>query len=159
MGEEWGATSPFPFFCDFKGDVADAVREGRRREYEWAYAKYGDEIPDPLEPSTLQSAMPDWAERDKAAGRKRLALVRELLAIRRREIVPRLPGARFGGAHVADSGLVKAHWRMGSGTTLSLAANLSDHDFAASPAVNGTPIWGRALREGMPAWSVRWHIG
>ena len=118
-----------------------------------------DEIPDPLEPSTLQSAMLDWAERDKAAGRKRLELVRELLAIRRREIVPRLPGARFGGAHVADSGLVTSHWRMGSGTTLSLAANLSDHDLAASPAANGTPIWGRALREGMPAWSVRWQIG
>ncbi len=31
MGDEWGAREPFPFFCDFKGDLADAVRNGRRR--------------------------------------------------------------------------------------------------------------------------------
>ena len=48
MGEEWGSKAPFPFFCDFKGDLADAVRKGRRSEYAWAYAKYGDEVPDPL---------------------------------------------------------------------------------------------------------------
>ena len=48
MGEEWGSKAPFPFFCDFKGDLADAVAQGRRREYGWAYAKYGDEVPDPL---------------------------------------------------------------------------------------------------------------
>ena len=39
MGEEWGATTPFPFFCDFEGDLADAVRAGRRREFAEAYAK------------------------------------------------------------------------------------------------------------------------
>src|SRR5262249_49801533 len=33
MGEELGATMPFLFFCDFTGDLADAVREGRRREF------------------------------------------------------------------------------------------------------------------------------
>src|SRR5262249_28100389 len=34
MGEEWGAREPFPFFCDFRGDVGEAVRRGRRREFE-----------------------------------------------------------------------------------------------------------------------------
>ena len=48
MGEEWGSKTPFPFFCDFKGDLADAVRKGRREEFAWAYEKYGDEVPDPL---------------------------------------------------------------------------------------------------------------
>ena len=33
MGEEWGETRPFAFFTDFDGDLADAVREGRRREF------------------------------------------------------------------------------------------------------------------------------
>ena len=27
MGDEWGAREPFPFFCDFKGELADAVRK------------------------------------------------------------------------------------------------------------------------------------
>src|ERR1700720_386887 len=38
MGAEGGSKGPFPFFCDFKGGLARAVREGRRREYAWAYA-------------------------------------------------------------------------------------------------------------------------
>ena len=95
MGEEWGSKTPFPFFCDFKGDLADAVRKGRRSEFAWAYAKYGDEVPDPLAHATFQSAVLDWNERDAPAAQKRLALVRELLAIRQREIVPRLAGASF----------------------------------------------------------------
>ena len=40
MGDEWGAREPFPFFCDFKGDLAQAVREGRRREFAEAYAQH-----------------------------------------------------------------------------------------------------------------------
>ena len=33
MGEEWGCTTPFLFFCDFHDELADAVREGRRKEF------------------------------------------------------------------------------------------------------------------------------
>ena len=68
MGEEWGSKAPFPFFCGFEGDLAEAVRKGRRKEYAWAYAKYGDEVPDPLEPSTFQSAVLDWESRDQERG-------------------------------------------------------------------------------------------
>ena len=50
MGDEWGTRQPFPFFCDFKGDLANAVREGRRREFAEAYARHGDKVPDPLAP-------------------------------------------------------------------------------------------------------------
>ena len=161
MGEEWGSRAPFPFFCDFRGDLADAVRQGRRREFESAYARYGDGIPDPLDPSTVQSAVLDWETCDTQPGWKRHKLVQDLLTIRRREIVPRLAGAGFGGAHAANNGLLTAHWRMGDGATLSLFANLSDHDISdtSSDTPGGTLIWGSALGEGMPAWSVRWHIG
>jgi maltooligosyltrehalose trehalohydrolase len=160
MGEEWGSKSPFPFFCDFQGDLAEAVRKGRRKEFAWAYAKYGDEIPDPLEKSTFRSAVLDWEERDAEAGRKRLALVQQLLATRRREIIPRLPGATFGEASASDSGLLTAHWRMGDSTTLSLTANLSDRDIAqATGESKGTPIWGSELKGSIPPWSVSWRIG
>src|SRR5207237_7651194 len=98
MGEEWGSKTPFPFFCDFQGELANAVRYGRRREYGWAYAKYGDEVPDPLAAATFESAVLDWQTCKTAAGETRLALVRELLAIRQREIAPRLESADFSGA-------------------------------------------------------------
>ena len=90
MGEEWGSTAPFPFFCDFQGDLADAVRKGRRKEFAGAYAKYGDEVPDPLDEATFRSAVLDWNARDLPKAHRRLTLVRDLLSIRRREIVPRL---------------------------------------------------------------------
>ncbi len=160
MGEEWGSKAPFPFFCDFHGDLAKAVREGRRREFADAHAKYGDEIPDPLAASTMQSAVLDWSSREQSPGRERLALVQKLLSVRHREIIPRLDGAAFGGAQAADNGLLTATWRMGDGATLRLLANLSDHDIPhATDKIEGTPIWGSELNGSVPPWAVFWRIG
>src|SRR5207244_3709448 len=145
MGEEWGSKAPFPFFCDFGGDLADAVRKGRRAEYAWAYAEFGDEVPDALDPSTRDSAVLNWNERDVPAARKRLTLVRDLLKVRRREIVPRLAGTAFGEAHAANR-LLTVHWRMGDGATLRLLANLSDQAISHAPGLPaGTLIWGSEL--------------
>jgi malto-oligosyltrehalose trehalohydrolase len=158
MGEEWGSKAPFPFFCDFKGDLAEAVRSGRRAEYAWAYAKYGDEVPDPLEESTFQSAVLDWESRSEAAGRQRLALVRELLAVRRREIIPRLAGASFGEARV-ESGLLTASWRLGDGARLALRANLSASEITGEPRESGgVSIWGGESGDVMKPWSVFWRL-
>jgi len=160
MGEEWGSTRPFPFFCDFHGDLAEAVCKGRQKEFAGAYAKYRDEVPDPLDASTFRSAVLDWDALGEAAGRKRLALVSELLAIRRREIVPRLAGTAFGDARAADNGLLTAHWRMGDGATLQLTANLSESQIASAPGnATGARIWGNDTGETMPSLSVLWHLG
>ena len=160
MGEEWGSKTPFPFFCDFKGDLADAVRKGRRSEYAWAYAQCGDEVPDALAPSTFQSAVLDWKEHAGPAAQRRLALLRELLTLRRLEIVPRLAGAAFGDAKSAGDGLLTASWRMGDGATLRLLANLSDRQIANSLGeFRGTLIWGSELGQSVPPWSVHWRIG
>jgi maltooligosyltrehalose trehalohydrolase len=160
MGEEWGSKAPFPFFCDFEGDLAQAVRKGRLQEYKWAYDKYGDEVPDPLDAATFESARLDWETRGTPPGAKRLELVRELLAVRHREIVPRLDGARFGEAHASEDGLLTATWRMGDGATLRLIANLSPNEIAHHASQNaGTPIWGGVSGESLPPWSVVWRIG
>lgn len=160
MGEEWGSKTPFPFFCDFKGDLANAVRMGRRSELAWAYDKYGDEVPDALATSSFQSAALDWSERAEPAAQRRLTRVQELLAIRRREIVPRLDGASFGEAKAAASGLLTADWRMADGATLRLLANLSDREAANTrDDFTGTLIWGSELGDSVPPWSVHWRIG
>jgi len=160
MGEEWGSKAPFPFFCDFEGDLAKAVRKGRRQEYAWAYEKYGDGVPDPLDPATFHSAVLDWPSRDTTAGAQRLELVRTLLAIRRREIRPRLAGAVFGKADAAEDGPLTASWRMGDSAMLRLTANLSPNEIAdASRDTTGTPIWGGEPGGRLPPWSVFWRIG
>jgi maltooligosyltrehalose trehalohydrolase len=160
MGEEWGSTVPFPFFCDFGGDLADAVRKGRRVELAWAYAEYGDEVPDALAASTRDSAVLDWDSRTAPTGRKRLTLVRELLRTRKQQIVLRLVGAAFGKAQVTDDGLLTADWRMGDGATLRLLTNLSNRAISQAPgAPAGTLIWGRELGDSVPPWTVLWRIG
>jgi hypothetical protein len=49
---------------------------------------------------------------------------------------------------------------MGDGAMLRLAANLSDQAIGQPSAeARGTLIWGSALSNSAPRWSVRWHIG
>jgi len=160
MGEEWGSRAPFPFFCDFHDELANAIRAGRHKEFAWAYAKYGDEVPDPLAAATFQSAVLDWDARDSSEGRRRLTLVQRLLTIRHREITPRLVGAAFGDAHADDNGLLTANWRMGDGATLRLETNLSDTEIVRKSALTtGAAIWGIDARDVMPPWSVSWRLG
>jgi maltooligosyltrehalose trehalohydrolase len=158
MGEEWGSKAPFPFFCDFKGGLAEAVRKGRRHEYAWAYATYGDDVPDPLSEATFRSAILDW-EAGNSSGRERLAMVSRLLAIRRGHIMPHLADARFGKAHAADNGLLTADWRMGDGAGLTLQANVSDKPIVgAIDPPRGTLIWGNEPGQLMKPWSVVWRL-
>jgi malto-oligosyltrehalose trehalohydrolase len=159
MGEEWGSKRPFPFFCDFKGELADAVRKGRREEFRCAYARLGDEIPDPLEEQTFRSAVLDWDARQTPQGGARLKLVRDLLTIRRQEVAPRLADATFGSARL-EGGVLIAEWILGDNSMLQLAVNLSDK--AAGRPSNlhsGRPVWGDNASETMPPWSAIWIIG
>lgn len=130
MGDEHGSQSPFLFFTDFHDDLADAVREGRRREFA-KFAAFADpaaraQIPDPNAEATFAQsrAMPG-----PSADAWR-ALYAQLLALRRDVIVPRLKGAQAIGAEAVGEGAVTARWRMGDGATLTLAINLADQPAA-----------------------------
>ena len=159
MGEEWGATSPFPFFCDFAEPLASAVRKGRREEFKAAYAALGDAIPDPLAEDTFRMAVLDWDARASPAGRQRLALARELLSIRQREITPHLARMRFGSAQPQDR-VLQAQWSLGDGRSLLLLANLSDGAVEQPPHTRaGRPIWGGEPASTLPPWAVFWSIG
>jgi maltooligosyltrehalose trehalohydrolase len=158
MGEEWGATEPFPFFCDFQGDLAQAVRTGRRREFAEAYARHGEEIPDPLSAATRASAVPDWNALAKPAHAERLALVRSLLDVRKRSIVPLLPEIKSRGEASFASGLLRARWRAGA-KSLQLLANLSDKNARRPGACGGEPIWGGEPPQTLSSWSVYAAIG
>ena len=102
MGEEWGARQPFPFFCDFDGDLADAVREGRRSEFarfpEFQDPEQRERIPDPLAEATFASAKLDWSAIDQA----HLAHYTALLAARREHIAPLLEQITHGGSGPRD---------------------------------------------------------
>src|SRR5262249_27981394 len=61
MGEEWGSSEPFPFFCDFSGDLAEAVRKGREASFTQARETAVRGRPDPLDEQTFRSAVLDWS--------------------------------------------------------------------------------------------------
>jgi maltooligosyltrehalose trehalohydrolase len=159
MGEEWGASEPFPFFCDFQGELAEAIRQGRRREFAEAYAAHGAEIPDPLARRTRDSAVLDWQARTREPHAARLALTRALLAARRKWVVPLIPAMTMPGEVRLNDGLLHAQW-VALGRSLLLLANLSD-DPRPHPAdlVWGASIWGDKPSHELPPWSVYAAIG
>lgn len=83
MGEEWGASTPWAFFSSHpEPDLARAVSEGRRAEFArmaWDHAR----IPDPQDPQTFTDSVLDWAEPLREPYAAQLALVRDLIALRR----------------------------------------------------------------------------
>lgn len=81
MGEEYGETNPFLFFCDFQDrGVIRGVREGRQREFSLA-----GKIPDPLAESSFESSKLSWQWTDDPARRELRELYRSLIALRRDE--------------------------------------------------------------------------
>jgi maltooligosyltrehalose trehalohydrolase len=159
MGEEWGSRQPFPFFCDFSGDLAEAVRKGRKNEFKEAYEKLGDKWPDPLTEDTFRSAILDWTARERAPHRARLDLVRRLLRLRASEIVPRLAGITGAAAKAQEhDGVVHAEWRLPDGT-LRLLANLTPKPVAPPHELKGRIVWGGAPAAQLAPWAVHWAIG
>ena len=143
MGEEYGETRPFLFFTDFHGELADAVREGRRREFAGfgAFTDASAPLPDPNAWETFEASRLDWSERE-GSGYVRLGEIRELLALRATEIVPYLAGVGGQSGRMLESepDVVAVDWHL-NGTVLHLRANLGEH-VRSVPAAPGRTIWG-----------------
>jgi maltooligosyltrehalose trehalohydrolase len=156
MGEEWGAREPFPFFCDFTGELAEAVRQGRRKEFAEAYAEAAADIPDPLAEETVRRATLDWDAVGKPPHRGRLDLVKRLLDVRKTAVGPLLADLLPGQAEANyQDGILTAKWPCRSGKTLRLVGNLSDGDRPLPEhALRGANIWGGAPARRLLPWSV-----
>jgi maltooligosyltrehalose trehalohydrolase len=80
MGEEWAASTPFPYFCDMGPQLAPLVTAGRREEF--AGTGWAGEVPDPEDPATFASARLRWEERDDDGHARMLTWYRSLLGLR-----------------------------------------------------------------------------
>jgi malto-oligosyltrehalose trehalohydrolase len=165
MGEEWNARQPFLFFCDFDGELAQAVRTGRREEFarfpEFADPERRERIPDPLAAGTFENSKLRWEDRAGAEGAATLRWYERILATRRARIVPLIPHIRSSGiAQVMGKNAVFVSWRSGERHRLRLCANLSDAP-CEFPTAYDRVIWheGGAPRETtLPPWTVRWTV-
>jgi 1,4-alpha-glucan branching enzyme len=147
MGEEWGADQPFTFFCDFGADLADKVREGRRREFA-KFPEFHDEaararIPDPCDAATFAVAVLDWKAPERPPYAEWLAEYRRLLALRAREIAPRLRGmgGHAGQWRVLGPRALRVDWRLGDGSELTLFANFGTDAVALAEPAQGRLIY------------------
>jgi 1,4-alpha-glucan branching enzyme/maltooligosyltrehalose trehalohydrolase len=140
MGEEWGCRQPFLFFCDFPGELGEAVRAGRRREFPQI-----SEMPDPTARETFEQCALRWEDADPAW----LAWYRDLLKVRRERIVPLR--ARNGRYRMLGERAFAVSW-----DGLSLVANLGDTALQVE-APAGAPLWSSGT-PGTP-WSVGWWLG
>ncbi|RST48545.1 malto-oligosyltrehalose trehalohydrolase [Variovorax sp. DXTD-1] len=118
MGDEFAASSPFLYFCDFGPELASAVAEGRRSEF-GGFAAFADEaararIPDPNAEETFTASKLRWRERGTQPHFARLCEMQQLLEARHRMLVPHLAGARHAGSHRCENGLVQVQWELAS---------------------------------------------
>jgi maltooligosyltrehalose trehalohydrolase len=170
MGQEWGASQPFPFFCDFGQDLARAVTEGRRREFA-RFPKFADEearrhIPDPNEQATFDQAVLRWDASTSPTHREWMALHQRLLELRTRVIAPHLPGMSRRDAHARQIGdrAVEAQWILDGGKRLLLLANLSNEAVsdvtipAIPPLYAPDHLLSIAATGVLAPWAVLWYL-
>ncbi|MBF7143428.1 MULTISPECIES: malto-oligosyltrehalose trehalohydrolase [Pseudomonas] len=136
MGDEWGASEPFQFFTSFHGELAEAVRNGRRSEFK-AFSAFQDperraKIPDPNAKATFDASRPAFDQFDQHQRGPWVELYVQLLSLRRRDLMPGLPGAVFKSVTVLGEKAVSARWKLGDGSIWQIDLNLNEHPVAAT---------------------------
>jgi maltooligosyltrehalose trehalohydrolase len=171
MGEEFGASSPFLFFCDFQGELAAAVTRGRRNEFA-RFAKFSspatrEQIPDPNAEHTFLQSKLDWQSLRCTSHATWLQLYRELLSIRLRMILPHLSGKCQVRVNLCDDPrrALSIDWTFADEVVLELRANLGDSRLGEPMVSSGQQIHSTrpadnapSPKQGLPPWSVRWFM-
>lgn len=166
MGEEYAASTPFLYFCDFEAELARAVTAGRRSEF-GRFERFADpatrqRIPDPNAPETFELSKLDWGERVAPAHAQALSYVSALLRCRRAELTPWLAGAGSGRWSIPERGTLQVSWPLGGGHRWHLLARLASSSGAPG---RGASAPGRVVfstetgldtgSAALPPWSVR----
>ncbi|MFI5527885.1 malto-oligosyltrehalose trehalohydrolase [Kitasatospora sp. NPDC051853] len=135
MGEEWGAATPWQYFTSHPDpELAEAVRQGRRREFTshgWA----AEDVHDPQSPATVLVSTLDWTEPGARHHAELLDWYRRLIRLRRTH--PTLTDPDLSAVRVDFDEL--AHWLVVHRGPHRLAVNLADAE-QLLPVPPGTPL-------------------
>ena len=171
MGEEFGAETPFLFFCDFEKDLATAVTDGRRNEFSH-FARFADpakreRIPDPNAAATFEASRLNWSMITEPRHEEWLRFYRALLKLRRQHVVPRLSMTCAVNANYEGKGRrgLRVCWKFPDDSELILMANLGlDPLSGPTPPVSqviyaSEDVVASTLNAGtLPPWSVMWFL-
>ena len=173
FGEEFGSRTPFLYFADWDGELREAVREGRKREFgHVAQARDGQPValPDPCDAATFDASRPDEAQQGSEDGRRWLEMVRSALQVRRTQLAPRhhlLAHGKHTARRLGETG-IQACWRYEDGNAIVLQLNLGAQplpvDEPLAEIVDAREIFAHAWPQGTPegawpAWGARWWLG
>ncbi|MGA2399897.1 MAG: malto-oligosyltrehalose trehalohydrolase [Steroidobacteraceae bacterium] len=163
MGEEFAASTPFLYFCDFGPELGAAVAAGRRREFQ-RFAAFADEaatarIPDPNAAATFAGSKLRWAERSQSPHRERLALVREFLTLRRLKLAPHLSGLRHGGRYRIESAALHVAWDLPDGSVWRLLVHFGPEAVETAQGPVGDVIFSAGVHDVPRSPCVRLHPG
>jgi len=150
MGEEWAASTRWPFFTSHpEPELAAAVSKGRLEEF----ADHGWDpatLLDPQDPRTYEQAILDWSEPDKDGHADVLDLYRRLTALRAAE--PDLRDPHLDQVQVEYD--ETANWVIVHRGSFRVAANLADAE-AALPVAGGEVVLATGTAE---AGGERLHL-
>ncbi len=136
QGQEFGATTPFLFFCDHAGDLSSKVYEGRKKYLRQfrslAQPEVQDAIVDPGDKSTFDRSKLDFLERGKNA--QLYQLYKDLIHLRRHDPVFRASAPHgLDGAVIAEEALVLRYFGDKDGDRLLLVNFGRDLHFNPAP--------------------------
>ncbi|HUF28689.1 MAG TPA: malto-oligosyltrehalose trehalohydrolase [Gemmatimonadaceae bacterium] len=125
MGEEWGETNPFQYFVSHTDpELVEAVRQGRRREFE-AFG-WGDDVPDPQSEETFRRSRVWWGRAAEPGHAELRALYRDMLHLRGAERAFRPGDARVRVTHDAGRGWIMLELVPSVADAMLVIFNLSD---------------------------------
>jgi 1,4-alpha-glucan branching enzyme len=131
MGEEYGAVQPFLYFCDYHGELAEAISKGRRNEFA-SFGAFADEqqrqqIPDPDAEQTYLASQLDADDQAEPPHREWLAYTQALLTLRAERLVPLIPEIVPGAARcTTDDRKLTVTWPLKGNRVLVMEANCGD---------------------------------
>jgi maltooligosyltrehalose trehalohydrolase len=149
MGQEWAASSPFPFFTDKSEEMGALILQGRRREF-LAKGAVNDEneLEQMMNPQLLETftrAKLDWTEISSEKHRAILDLYRAGLKLRRELFGGRSPDRDAWSVELKSHGLV-LHYRL-KVRAVAVALHLEGAD---KPVVDESKI---LLRSSAPSFA------
>ncbi|GLQ99177.1 malto-oligosyltrehalose trehalohydrolase [Dyella mobilis] len=143
MGEEWGCRTPFFYFTDYQDELAERVREGRRREFAH-FSGFTDPasrllIPDPNAEGTFEASVP--RVENPTLARTWIRWFEHLLYLRKEHLCGRLALSRSLGTTVLAERALLARWRLADGCIWEIALNVSPRDVAWHRSDGARIIW------------------
>lgn len=155
QGEEWAASSPFPFFTDLPAAFVEAVRDGRVAAFE----SDPSELLDPFATGTFSAARLNWKEQTLRRHASTLDWYRSILRVRKEEIVPLCAGIAGSGSWSVEEGVIRVLWEAAS-KDLMLTLNLTARSAPLLAPLRGRVIWqqGKIASDRCSPWFVAWSV-